>query len=75
MDFSPNLYHNLLARERNCLEDLIFGDSTAINQYVDIKALPELYQRLISQKDSQTSQNVFSIWQFVCLRLWLRSIA
>ena len=75
MDFSPNLYHNLLVYDKSYLEDLIFGDLTAINEYVDIKALPGLYQRLRSQKDSQTSQNVFSIWQFVCLRLWLRLIA
>ncbi|MGB3637576.1 MAG: lasso peptide isopeptide bond-forming cyclase [Rivularia sp. (in: cyanobacteria)] len=74
MDFTPNFSENLLARDKNCLEELI-RDSTAIEEYVDIKALQELYQRLISEKDSQTSQDVFSIWQFVCLRLWLRSIA
>jgi asparagine synthase (glutamine-hydrolysing) len=74
MDFTPNFSHNLLLRERKYLDNLIFQNSVTIDKYVDIEALQKFYQRLISEKDLQTSHNMFSIWQFVCLKLWLRSI-
>jgi asparagine synthase (glutamine-hydrolysing) len=74
MDFTPNLSHNLLVCEKKSLDDLIFTDLAAIEKYIDIKALQEFYPQLISEKDQQTSKNVFSVLQFVYLKLWLRSI-
>ena len=74
MDFTPNLSHNLLVSEKKSLEDFIFTDLAAIEKYIDIKALQKFYPQLISEKDQQTSKNLFSVLQFVYLKLWLRSI-
>ena len=73
MDFTPNFSNNLVYSERKYLYELIFQDSALIDKYVDIEALQKFYQRLISEKDLQTTQNMFFIWQLVCLKLWLHS--
>ncbi len=73
-DFTPNISHNLLVCEKKSLENLLFKDLRAIEEYMNIQTLQKLYQQLIYKKEQQTSQNVFSILQFVYFKLWLRSI-
>ncbi len=73
-DFTPNLSHNLLVREKKSLEDLLFRDLRGMEEYIDTQALQKLYQQLTHKKEQETSQNLFSILQFVYFKLWLRSI-
>jgi asparagine synthase (glutamine-hydrolysing) len=74
LDFSPNVRHGLLTIDRERLDEIILKDATTIEEYVDIPALREAYQRFVSQQSPDKSQDVFAIWKAVSLALWLRYV-
>lgn len=64
-----NVAHGLLNFHTKTLESIIFNDSTAIEPYVDVTMLREIYQRFVKQVNNDDAQNV---WLAVVLACSLR---
>jgi asparagine synthase (glutamine-hydrolysing) len=68
-NLAPNFTQGLLAFERERLEEVILNNSNMVEEYVDISALREAYQRYLCQGDSSSA---LTVWKTVTLALWLR---
>lgn len=70
-NLSPNFQRRLLDFDRALLDEVILHDPQVIEQYVDVPALREVYQRCISQP---TGEDAVAVYGAVSLALWLRKV-
>jgi len=70
-NLSPNFQGRLLDFDRALLNDVILHDPQVIEQYVDVPALREVYQRYISRP---TGAEAVVVYGAVTLALWLRKV-
>jgi len=67
--FNPVLVRGLLAFERERLEAVILHDPRVIQEYLDVAALREAYQRYVSQG---TASDAILLWKALILAAWLQ---
>ena len=75
-DFTPNFLHGLLAFERERLEEVILNDRMTFQEFINISAMHELYNRFISQKHQNSVQGIMDariIIKATILSLWLKN--
>jgi asparagine synthase (glutamine-hydrolysing) len=75
-DFTPNFLHGLLDVDRECLDDVIWNDSTALQEFIDISAMQDVYRRFISRKHQNSVQETVdarTILKAVSLSRWLHN--
>ncbi len=68
-DLSPNFIRGLLGCHERVLEEVILNHPKAIEEYVDMAALGEAYQRYTRRGAEHDS---LTVWKSATLALWLR---
>lgn len=63
-NLSPHFKRSFLEHEKDCIEKIVFEDSTQIKDYVDMAHLKTAYQK----KDANT------VWPAILFALWARQI-
>jgi asparagine synthase (glutamine-hydrolysing) len=71
-DMTPNFLHGLLILDRAALEEGVLKHPQAIEKYINIDHLTELYQRLISSKKVRIADAI-TVCKAVTFGYWLRS--
>ncbi|HEX5417401.1 MAG TPA: lasso peptide isopeptide bond-forming cyclase [Chloroflexota bacterium] len=72
-DLHPSFERGLRTFERERFEDVIFKDPTTIEPYIDVAALRDTYEKVMSHR--ATADDVNTVWRVVYLALWLRRTA
>jgi asparagine synthase (glutamine-hydrolysing) len=68
-DHSKSFNHGLIAFERECLDEVILKHPEIIENYVNLAALQEAYERFLTGK--ATGDEEVTIWNVLSLALWL----
>ena len=69
-NLTPNFTRRLVAQDRSLLEEVVHGDPSVLEEYVDIPALRRTYDRYVSQPTSE--RDALSVYSAVVLALWLQ---
>jgi asparagine synthase (glutamine-hydrolysing) len=66
-DLSPNFDRGLMTFEQKRLDEVIFNNSKAIEEYVNISTVRNAYHKFVSKRNSD---DVMSVWIVATLCLW-----
>jgi asparagine synthase (glutamine-hydrolysing) len=69
-DVHPAFEHGLRAFERDRLEEVIVRDGAQVAEYVDARALRDIYRQF--EAGAVAPDEVNAMWRATCLGLWLR---
>ena len=72
-DFLPHLKRGLV-QDRVLLEKLLFGRQDALQEYIDLKALRDIYNRFAADPHEAESNEVFLIWKVAVLSMWFQTL-
>jgi asparagine synthase (glutamine-hydrolysing) len=70
-DMNPNFLHGLLKNSRPALDEVIIDLSKRIEPYIDMRALRNIYQLLISEQTVKIVDAI-AFWKIATLAYWLR---
>jgi hypothetical protein len=68
-DLGPNFIRSLLRFEKNNLDSAIAPEESLLQEYVNMPALREAYQRLLS---GGSPDDAMIVWKAMTLDLWLK---
>lgn len=68
-NLGPSFNHGLLTVDRRVLEDVLLNNPGGIAEYIDPTTLRRIYQRYLSNKDTNDG---FILWRIATIALWLR---
>jgi asparagine synthase (glutamine-hydrolysing) len=71
-NFAPSLVYGLRAFEREQLDEIIIRNPGVIEGFVNISALRGAYRRFLEPQSTPSSTDLFAIWKFASLALWLK---
>jgi asparagine synthase (glutamine-hydrolysing) len=69
-DMNSNFLHGILLFDRERLDEVILCNSADIEKYVNIRAIREVYQHLVSRRRVNIDDALI-IWRVVTLAYWL----
>jgi asparagine synthase (glutamine-hydrolysing) len=69
-NLAPNFKRGLLAQDRNILAEVVIDHPGVIEEYVDITALRQAYDRFVAEPTSES--DALTIYSTVVLALWLQ---
>ncbi len=72
VDFKANLVTGLLRHHRPLLESVLVRDVDGIGEYVNLRELAAVCDRMAASPDTARGDEVQFIWRAVSLALWLR---
>ncbi|BAZ11056.1 putative asparagine synthase [Calothrix sp. NIES-4071] len=71
-DMSPSCHYSLLTLDRQILDQVMLNDLESIETYADTKFVRTAYDRLISNSEVYSQQDLISAWMGAMLALSLR---
>jgi asparagine synthase (glutamine-hydrolysing) len=69
-NLAPNFKRGLLAQDRNILAEVVIDHPGVVEEYVDITALRQAYDRFVAEPTSES--DALTIYSTVVLALWLQ---
>ena len=66
---SPAFTHTVLSFDRHRLDEVVFGDPSVVEPYVNVKRLQQTWRRGLR---TANTDDVFPVWRVASLALWLR---
>jgi asparagine synthase (glutamine-hydrolysing) len=68
-NLGPAFTHAVLSCDRPLLDEVVFGDSSNVERYVDLRRLQKTWRRALR---TANGDDVFAVWRVASLALWLR---
>jgi hypothetical protein len=64
----------MIGSDRELLEDVVYGDTSAIDPYVDVPKMRRIFERYAASPATQ-DEDAFTIFLVVTLATWIRGMS